>query len=128
MQNILSLKVFFLLAIALIFLYSCKHEPIDIEGFEIAANTCDTSEVRFSEHIQSIIETKCNSNSGCHVTGGLGTGDFETYLGLKEKVDNSSFQNRVFDIKTMPPAGSPALDDCEISLISSWINQGALNN
>lgn len=87
--------------------------------------TCDVTNVTYSKDILLIINTSC-ATAGCHVTGGSGPGNFTTYAGVKAKVDNGSFANRVLVQKNMPPSGP--LSDCNIAKIQKWINDGALNN
>ena len=87
--------------------------------------TCDVTNVTYSTDIVPIINTTC-ATSGCHVAGGSGPGDFTTYAGLKAKVDNGSFVNRVLVQKNMPPSGP--LSDCNEAKLQKWIDDGALNN
>lgn len=85
--------------------------------------TCDTTNVSFTADIQPIINANCVS---CHTAGGSAPGDFTTYVGIKSKVDNGSFNNRVLVQKNMPPSGP--LSTCEQTKIQKWIDNGALNN
>lgn len=87
--------------------------------------SCETSSVSFSKDIKPIIATNC-AISGCHVQGGAGSGIFENYTQIKDKVDNGSLKNRVIVQKDMPP--SKPLTNCQIQYIEQWINDGALNN
>lgn len=87
--------------------------------------TCDVSSVTYATDIVPIINTSC-ATSGCHVAGGSGPGDFTTYTGLKAKVNNGSFENRVLVQKNMPPSGP--LSDCTEAKLQKWIDDGALNN
>lgn len=86
---------------------------------------CDVSNVSYAESIEPIIQSKC-ATSGCHVAGGTGNGLLESYANVKAKVDNGSMFNRVVDLRDMPP-GSP-MDDCQVLLFETWINDGAPNN
>jgi uncharacterized membrane protein len=81
----------------------------------------------YSTDIQPIIAAKC-ATSGCHVAGGTGVGDFSTYTDLKAKVDGGQINNRVYQVKDMPPAGNPQLSQDELDRLKCWIQQGAQNN
>ena len=90
-----------------------------------ASNICQTGNLTFLQDIQPIIARNCASPA-CHVSNGSGNGVFETYEGIKEKVDNGSFRNRTIVIKDMPPSAS--LSSCDIKKLESWLNNGAQNN
>lgn len=81
----------------------------------------------FASKIKPIINAKC-STPGCHISGGTGNGWFDTYENLKEKVDDGSFNDRVFVKKDMPPIGHPPLTEDELKSLKCWVNNGALNN
>ena len=87
--------------------------------------TCDLSDVTYADQVSSIINSSC-ATSGCHVAGGTGSGDFTNFDELKSKVDNGSFENRVLVEKTMPP--SSQLSDCDLQILQTWLDNGALNN
>lgn len=87
--------------------------------------SCDVSNVTYSNDVVAIINSSC-ATTGCHVAGGSGPGDFTNYNELKAKVDNNTFQTRVLIDKTMPP--SAPLSDCELSILQTWVDNGALNN
>jgi len=86
---------------------------------------CNTEAVTYAEDIQPIIVARC-ATSGCHTAGGTGNGNFDTYSGLFQKVQNNSFENRVLIQRNMPPNGF--LNDCEIETLQQWLNEGAPNN
>ncbi|MEQ8625312.1 MAG: hypothetical protein RJQ00_00225 [Vicingaceae bacterium] len=89
------------------------------------APECDTTVVTFSVDVQPIISASC-AISGCHVAGGTGSGNFQTYSGIKSKVDVGSFMNRVIVQQNMPPNGD--LSSCELEQLKIWIDEGAPNN
>ena len=88
-------------------------------------NTCDTTTVSFAQDVMPIIQGNC-ATSGCHVSGGTGNGIFTNYAGVKDKVDNGSFKNRVLVLKNMPLGAS--LTDCQYKILTAWLNRGAPNN
>jgi len=85
---------------------------------------CDS--VTYTDSIQPIISANC-ATPGCHDIGSL-NGDFTTYVGVKAKVDNGSFQARVIDgtPSPMPPTG--LLPAQEINKLKCWLAAGAPNN
>ncbi|HEX8515373.1 MAG TPA: hypothetical protein VF868_04180 [Bacteroidia bacterium] len=102
---------------------SCTFDKGEIPVKE-AAGECDST-VSYSTQIAPLMTTYCN---GCHISGGSGNGDFTTYAGLKQKVDNGSAHNRVVVVKDMPVPGSPTPSAEERKLIDCWIKQGAPDN
>lgn len=82
-------------------------------------------EVSYSADIEPIIQMSC-ATTACHVQGGFANGVFEDYTGVKAKVDNGSFRQRVLVDKDMPPGGS--LSDKDLAIIKAWLDNGAPNN
>ena len=92
-----------------------------------AAQQCDTVNVSYQESVKPIIETNC-LNPTCHKAGGGAPGIFTNYAGVREKVDDGTFYQRTIIDRDMPPRDRPALNNCQLSLIKAWIDQGARNN
>ncbi|NNC94999.1 MAG: hypothetical protein HKN92_05505 [Chitinophagales bacterium] len=88
---------------------------------------CDTTAVSFSADVQPIIDLKC-ATPGCHVAGGSPGIIMTNYAGIKAKVDDGSFENRALVQKNMPPSGSQDLTNCELDILTAWINAGAPDN
>lgn len=92
-----------------------------------------TGEVSFATDVQPILETYCyfpGTDNSCHVTGFF-DGDFTVYEGVAEKA--TSIRNRVTVQRDMPPEYSTEgpteiADPCQITLIQTWIDEGAKNN
>jgi len=120
MKKIFSAALFFCAGIVMV--SSCKKDkgkiPITSQSF------CDSLQVKYSVHIQPVIQSQC-AISGCH-TSGASMGDFTTYSGVKAKVDNGSFENRVLTLSNMPPVGP--LPDSTKKKIDCWLKAGAPNN
>lgn len=116
-----------LLFIAFCYLQSCTSEKGEVPK--------PIKAVSYQTDIKPIIQTYCYGQGGqsCHVTPtNMGApGDFSTYAGLKEKIDNNSIQSRVFNLKDMPPVysnGPTALTTDDLETFRSWVNDGALDN
>lgn len=110
-------QVFFILMLLLSAL-SCEYD--NAESIFIKSQ----GDIRFTEEISQIINIHCTI-SGCHVSGAA-IGNFSEYDQLKTRVDNGKFQIMVFDLKLMPPAGSPKLSGSDYSLLQRWIEGGTL--
>lgn len=130
-------KYFYPLIVCSIVISACVNDKIEIEPTEptdttktdtSSTDTTDTSSFvpcSYSGVIESIITTNC-AVTGCHVAG-FGSGDFTSYAGVKDKVDNGDrIRVRVLDDKNMPP-GTP-LSQADRDSIDCWLNNGALNN
>ena len=97
----------------------------DVEEELYPAAMCDTAAVTWATTVQPLVATNC-ATPGCHVPGGTGPGDFTSYNGVKNTVDNGTFATRVLDLQDMPP--STPLSNCELQQIDLWIKDGAPNN
>ncbi|MFY9308839.1 MAG: hypothetical protein WAQ28_07300 [Bacteroidia bacterium] len=91
--------------------------------------------VSYQTDVKPIIQTYCYGQGGqnCHVTPSNqgAPGDFSTYAAIKEKVDNNTFQSRVFNLKDMPPTysnGPTALTAEDLETLKAWVNDGAQDN
>ncbi len=82
----------------------------------------DTATYTYTADIKPLMTSNCAYGS-CHVSGAQAP-DLSNYNSLKANI--SSVKNRAIDLKTMPTGGpmSPA----NISKLSKWISDGALNN
>ena len=85
----------------------------------------DAAQLKYTGIIRPIIESRCASDGACHGTPQEqdAGGEYATYDQVKAKIDNGSFQNRVFDLKDMPQGS--ALSECELKQLKDWVNAGA---
>ena|ERR1019366_274406 len=120
-------KAWALLLLPLFFLASCYYDKEDkLYAAYYANKTCDTVNVTYAASIVPILNARC-ATSGCHTAGGAANGNFDTYAGVKAKVDNGSLVNRTLVLMNMPSTGTP-LTSCELSKIKKWVQIGAPNN
>ena len=89
---------------------------------------CDTDHVTYSNQIKPYVENSCLS---CH-NNNLPSGNvnYSNFEGVKKSVDDGSFLGSIkhaSSFSAMPPSSSMT-DDCKISQIQAWIDQGAMNN
>ena len=103
-------------------IYQCTYNS---EEELYGISQCDTNNLTYQDSIFKIIDAKC-ATPGCHVTGGTGVGNFETYAGVKAKADNGTFFERTITQKNMPPGGG--LTDCELEKLEAWLVDGAPEN
>jgi len=130
-----------------LFLITCKHElPGSIivggdstsgGGTSVPTQTsnCSSDTVYFVKEIQPIINSSC-AMSGCHdaITHAEGV-ELTSYAKIIRYVTPFNISDSklyTVSIKTnndrMPPAPMSALTSLQLSKMSKWINQGALNN
>lgn len=102
----------------------------------------DSVTISYQNDIVPIMITYCdgkgypnnNNQQLCHVSNSNqgSNGDFTTYGGLKDKVDNGSIASRVFNPNGgMPPSYSQtptSLTDSDLQKLQLWVAQGASNN
>ncbi len=108
------------------YLSGCAKESADRLD---TGNTCDTTSVKYSTQIVSILKNNCYQ---CHQGPGASSGiDFSNYNAFAGWAAFTGYV--VGDITSAPnftpmPYGGPPLSSCEINTIIAWIHQGALNN
>jgi len=117
------LSINFFLLIGFAFVVSCSSDD-DGGGTIIVEDKCENITVSYNNDILPLVNTSC-AFAGCHVYG-FANGSFQTYDGLKEKVDNGSLQREVVDNMTMPKTG--AISQEARDAIECWIAAGGPNN
>ncbi len=110
LKQFTSLFLFFVLSL----LFACKKESI---------NTCDTSNVTYTNHINSLFAT-CTA-SGCHNSGST-DGSLASYSDIKSFPKLAkiipSLEHKVGFVAM--PQGQAQLSDCEISKVQAWLDNG----
>ena len=89
---------------------------------------CDTENISYSGFVKGIFNTSC---IGCHSTSAASGGVIlDTYAGVKTVVNNNRLYGAInWDVGfEKMPQGQDKIDDCKISKIKSWIDDGAQNN
>lgn len=108
--------------VLLVVAWACTHDKGLNPALLAKSGTCDS--ISYAKHIVPLINTQC-ATVGCH-SSGSGNGDFTAYVGVKAKVDNNTFNNRVVVLGDMPPGG--ALQSADLEKIKCWLGKGAPNN
>ncbi len=89
---------------------------------------CDTTIVTYSASITPIMSNNCN---GCHSSSApSGNVITDTYEGLKIIADDGSLWGAVnHESGYSPmPKDRPKLNDCDLTKIGIWLDNGALND
>ena len=116
----MKIRLVVLVALVIAATSSCLNDKPDTV---LTASGCDTT--YYGKTIYPIIQLRCmGNNPACHITGGSGNGDYSKFFNLQQKIDNGSFQDRVFVVKDMPPAGYPSLTQQEIDILTAWVTNG----
>ncbi len=95
------------------------------------SNGCDTTNVTFNLSVKPILNSyclSCHSNSSAASYGG--NIKLENYTDVKLRADNGSLFGSVNYTGgfSQMPKGSSKLDDCKLTIIKKWIDDGAPNN
>lgn len=88
---------------------------------------CDTSAVKYSVQIISMLNTSCLNCHGGTAAAGDGI-KLDDYASVKAAADNGSLLESVIRSVNPMPKGAGRLDDCRIAELRTWIRQGAPNN
>jgi hypothetical protein len=118
-------KILILTSILILITSGCYYDNEEELYQFYTLNSCDTTNISFSQTIMPILQGNC-SISACHVQGGTGTGLYENYSQVKAVVDNGALENRVLNLQDMPQAAP--LPECQQRQIRIWIDGGALDN
>lgn len=114
-----------LVSLAVSSCYNDKKENVYSNYYQ--TNTCDTSNVSYANDIKPIMTSYCTS--GCH-SGSAPAAN----LDLTNYNQTVSFANSIINRITttngglLMPQGGPALADCDILKIETWVADGAPNN
>ena len=117
-----------LLSIIMAMSQGCKYEnEKELFGLE---QECDVTEISYQGDVVPIVDQFCFV---CHSTEGAeedGAGIIlDTYLDIKSWADESLYcaVNHGEDCENMPK-NQPQLSECNILIIKTWIDEGALEN
>lgn len=132
---------------------ACKHEPVlltidedpndptdpvDTTGTNPQIDPCDPDTVYFENTILPLIISNC-AKSGCHDAASHQDGvvliDYFTIMSSGDIQPFDPSDSELYEVitendpdKRMPPPPASRLTNEQISLIATWINQGAQNN
>ena len=131
-------KISFLMAV-LIVAIACKHtlpDPIDPGNPGTGSGRpCNVDSVYFTNDILPILNSNC-AMSGCHdAITHKDDVELTGYNKIRKEVDpGRASESKLYKVliekidKRMPPLPMAALSPAQITMIRTWINQGAKNN
>jgi len=119
-----SISLFIMVSATLIFIQSCYYDNEE----DLFPQVCDTIDVSFETQVLPIIEFNCHDCHGELTSVQRGIFRFVSYDDIKAKADSIvgaiSWEKGILPM----PDNLPKLDNCDISIIRSWVNAGAPDN
>lgn len=115
---------FFFLSLSVVLLNACYY---DVEE-ELYGNVCIDLPATYSGAVLEVLQVNCYQ---CHsAETNFGDVNLEGYEQLKIYVDNGSFVGTIDHMSgfSAMPQDRPKMLECDINLIKSWVDNGALNN
>jgi hypothetical protein len=125
MNNNFKIVSALLLAFSVLILASCKKD--DMETLSTVSN-CDTTNVTFSQTIQPLLNTHCNScHSGNFPSAGVA---LDNYQAVKAVASSGVLLGTIRHENgySPMPKNSTKLNDCDIRKVEIWIQNGSLEN
>jgi hypothetical protein len=120
----MKLKIWFYLIVASFVISSCYY---DKEDLLYGATICDTSNIKYSVQVVSIINSSCITCHGSTAANGGGI-KLGSYADIKVYADNGSLLNSITRTTNTMPKGGQRLSNCRIAEIRTWVRNGAPNN
>lgn len=115
------------LGIVVVLISSCYYDNEE-ELYPSSSVNCDTTNATYSLVMEPVLSSKCYV---CHSTTVANGGVvLDSYATLKSYADNG----KLLGVINHTPGFSPMpknqakLSSCDIAKITSWVNQGAINN
>jgi mono/diheme cytochrome c family protein len=125
-----TLITLILILVSIIILNRCYYDSEEFL-FPDTGSTCDTLSVTYSQSVVPIIQNNCISCHGNSVAAGLGGNvKLQDYADVKLRADDGKLVGTISHAQgyvTMPQ-GAPRLNDCTISTVRIWVEQGAQDN
>ena len=115
------------IAILIMFFFGCSKGHEDLLQSQTSGG-CDTVNVSYQTDVAPIVSSNCYS---CHGNGEINGGvNLDGYDNLKKQAENGSLVGAIThaDGYTPMPLDQPKLSDCDINIITAWVNAGSPNN
>ncbi|NQY67323.1 MAG: hypothetical protein HRT72_06325 [Flavobacteriales bacterium] len=115
---------------------ACTKEVIEVSESEPSNMCADTITVTFNNQVAEIMQRSCGkagSAFSCHQVGSP-LGDFNNYNVITVYVEDTSvfgFEGHIFTLQDMPPSysdPSQILSDCDLQVLKTWLDNGAVKN
>lgn len=115
-------RLSFLLIFSIAVIFTACYYDVELELY--GSNSCDNSNVTFTNKIESIFSSKCQS---CHnSTNNSGGVTLSNYTEIKDGCQNGNVICTIEQLdntcSAMPTGGK--LSDCDIDAIKTWSNSG----
>jgi hypothetical protein len=96
------------------------------EDLYLGSNTCDTSNVTYSQSVAPVFANYCNScHSGSAPSGNIST---DSYTSVKNNISRiKGAVNHTSGFSPMPQNGNK-LSDCDLTRLDIWIRNGMPEN
>ena len=96
------------------------------EDLYLGSNTCDTTNLTYSESVAPLFGGYCNScHSGSAPSGNIKTDSYSSVVKNIKRIRGAI--NHQPGFLAMPQNGG-SLSGCDLTIIDIWIRQGMLNN
>jgi len=108
---------------------SCYYDKADQVYPPVTTSNCDTSAVKYSQQVVSILSNSCYVCHSGSASAGAGI-KLDTYAQLSIWANSGSLLKVITHspgVSPMPKNGSK-LSDCNIATIRTWVRNGSPNN
>jgi hypothetical protein len=108
---------------------SCYYDKEELL-YPVDLNSCDTTNITYSTGVSPLISNYCLMCHGANYATSGGGVNLNDYNNLKTYVENGKLMGTIkHETGYSPmPKGGGMLNECSISIIQSWINNGSPNN
>ncbi|HEY2726873.1 MAG TPA: hypothetical protein VGI61_06845 [Parafilimonas sp.] len=130
-------KIIFSAAIFFVFIIifqGCYYHKADLQ-YPSTGNSCDTTVVRYSVEIKSILDANCKTchdENGANTISGFNLYDYSTIssLALDGQFTYGTLLSAVMHVGGAPfmPQSGGQLDQCDMNKIAAWVHNGAPDN
>ena len=123
-----------LITLAMVQFYSCESKKGELEliaNSGPAAVTCDSTNVKYSVQVKSILSLNCYSCHAATLSTSLGGGIvLDNYAALSFWSTNGVLLDNIMQGpgSNPMPKNAAKLSNCDIAKIRAWINSGSPNN
>ena len=120
---------FFTFLLTILILPSCGDDGGSMMDDQQPTIDCSGVDPSYMTDVFPIIQATC-ARPDCHVEG-FQNGNFLTYEGFKQQIDQGDVQRRAIELRDMPPdntTGPQDLTEAQVKIIHCWIEDGAPNN
>jgi hypothetical protein len=114
---------YILIALTIILVYSCSSDDIE----PVVTADCDNIGLSYTDDIAAIFNSSCATTVACHSSNSSSTFSLASYADIELQIPNNRISgsiNRSSGFSPMP-RGAAQLDDCTISMIDQWLDDGA---